>query len=404
MRSVPMVRSDETTQMNDDQSRNPQSEVPRGSGIQRKGPEETAAQGNPAPGHSTQKSSTQKKSYQGDKTEGKNKWKSISNTAAQNDGQGGVVRAGSQSTRSVTRRECLDTIANTDIPHRGPLHGQYHIVHHGGVRRQQSQPTRSTQDPSKPDTRCRHGGGDQASDGARHRSMPSGRVQRQQSVCAGNLSERRGQPAHRIPMPNIDPMVQHREQVQQQVEPVPTTRVEYTEDLISFDEPGESQPSFRRSPIESQQHAQEQEISGDPAARRPRRRIPVMDGRPMPPTGPQLPAADVPIPGPVSPPHPMAYQANANEGSSSQAPPPTGYSDPPRNPEEALRRGMVLGVTTLQAICPCNLNGHPCMGPHTCRYAHGIICTTHPDVSLLRWPHHANLFTSSTHPSIHFVP
>lgn len=61
---------------------------------------------------------------------------------------------------------------------------------------------------------------------------------------------------------------------------------------------------------------------------------------------------------------------------------PTAVAPTPATIAEAEAQGMErFGIAD---ICPCNLDGHPCMLPLRCRYKKNIICTTH--VSFLRPP------------------
>ena len=54
---------------------------------------------------------------------------------------------------------------------------------------------------------------------------------------------------------------------------------------------------------------------------------------------------------------------------------PTAVAPPPSTIAEAEAQGMQrFGI---EDICPCNLDGHPCMLPLRCRYKKNIICTTH---------------------------
>ena len=68
---------------------------------------------------------------------------------------------------------------------------------------------------------------------------------------------------------------------------------------------------------------------------------------------------------------------------------------PPTTIAEAEARGMEpFGI---EDLCPCNLDGHPCMLPLRCRYRKNIICTTH--VSLPSFVlHFITSFSSIHHP------
>ena len=54
---------------------------------------------------------------------------------------------------------------------------------------------------------------------------------------------------------------------------------------------------------------------------------------------------------------------------------PAAVAPPPATIADAEARGMVM--FSIKDICPCNLDGHPCMLPLRCKYKKNIICTSH---------------------------
>lgn len=83
----------------------------------------------------------------------------------------------------------------------------------------------------------------------------------------------------------------------------------------------------------------------------------------------------------VHAPLPNAAMANVHLQPRRQPrPAPAVQAPPPTTIAEAEARGMEsFGI---EDICPCNLDGHPCMLPLRCRYRKNIICTTHVSLPL----------------------